>query len=100
MTIDKDPEGYESSVLHALVDFKDQLVLEIGCGRGRLTWLYAEKAARVIAIDPDETDIETANASLPDRLKPSVTFIQTTIADFARVTADREFDIALFAWSL
>ena len=35
-----------------LVDLGGAEVLEIGCGDGRLTWRYAERAAYVTAIEP------------------------------------------------
>ena len=60
MTGNLDPEGVEARVLHDLVDFRDKAVLEIGCGDGRMTWLYADAAASVLAIDPDEPSIATA----------------------------------------
>lgn len=100
MAILKDPEGNEISTLHAMVDFKDLNVLEIGCGEGRLTWRYANNAAHVTAIDPDEKAIETACASVPEKLKGRVRFLESTIEDFAKSFSARRFDIAIFAWSL
>lgn len=100
MTIVEDPEGNETSTLHAMVDFKNRKILEVGCGEGRLTWRYANKAAHVTAIDPMAEDIETARANLPDRLKGRVSFAESTIEDFARSMPERKFDIAIFAWSL
>jgi 2-polyprenyl-3-methyl-5-hydroxy-6-metoxy-1,4-benzoquinol methylase len=100
MTVIKDPEGNETTALHAMVDFKDRRVLEIGCGPGRLTWRYADHAAHVMAIDPDGTDIETARANKPDRLKGRLDFLQSTLADFAGSFKGRKFDVAIFSWSL
>jgi 2-polyprenyl-3-methyl-5-hydroxy-6-metoxy-1,4-benzoquinol methylase len=100
MTIAEDPEGNETSILHEMVDFKDLEVLEIGCGEGRLTWRYAEKAAHVTAIDPIAEDIATARANLPDHLKGRVSFIRSNIGDFASSVIEQRFDIGLFAWSL
>jgi 2-polyprenyl-3-methyl-5-hydroxy-6-metoxy-1,4-benzoquinol methylase len=57
MTITEDPEGTETSILYEMVDFKDLEVLEIGCGEGRLTWRYVEKAAHVTAIE-DEREFD------------------------------------------
>jgi len=100
MAIIKDPESNETSILDRMVDFKDLRVLEIGCGEGRLTWRYADKAAQVTAIDPDGKDIETARANMPEKLKGRVRFVKSTIDDFARSYSDRRFDIAIFGWSL
>jgi len=100
MAIIKDPEGNETSILDRMVDFKDLRVLEIGCGEGRLTWRYADKAAQVTAIDPDGKAIETARGNVPERLKGRVRFLKSTIDDFASSYSDRKFDIAIFGWSL
>ena len=100
MAVIKDPEGNEKSALHALVDFEGLSVLEIGCGDGRLTWRYADQAAQVTAIDPDGKDIEAARANLPERLEGRVSFLESTIEDFAESFPDRRFDTAIFAWSL
>jgi 2-polyprenyl-3-methyl-5-hydroxy-6-metoxy-1,4-benzoquinol methylase len=100
MTIAEDPEGIETSILHKMVDFKDLEVLEIGCGKGRLTWRYADKTAHVTAIDPVAEDIATARAMLPDRLKGRVSFIKSNIGDFASSVIEQSFDVGLFAWSL
>jgi 2-polyprenyl-3-methyl-5-hydroxy-6-metoxy-1,4-benzoquinol methylase len=100
MSIVEDPEGNETSNLHAMVDFENRRVLEVGCGDGRLTWRYADKAAHVTAIDPNGQDIETARLDLPDKLKDRVSFLQSTIEDFSRSFSGRKFDIAIFAWSL
>jgi len=100
MAIAEDPEGIEKTALLEMVDFTDRRVLEIGCGDGRLTWLYADQAAHVTGIDPDSEEIETARANLPDRLNGRANFIPSTIEDFARSGSARRFDIAIFAWSL
>ena len=40
-----DPEGVERRTIHDLVDFNGKGVFEVGCGEGRMTWLYADAAA-------------------------------------------------------
>jgi 2-polyprenyl-3-methyl-5-hydroxy-6-metoxy-1,4-benzoquinol methylase len=100
MAVVEDPDGIEKITLHQMVDLKDQRILEIGCGNGRLTWRYADQAALVTAIDPDLEEIETARANLPDHLKDRVSFIAATIDDFARSAGNKKFDVAIFAWSL
>ena len=47
MTFQKDAEKHERKALHKLVDFKNQRVLEVGCGEGRLTWEYAYLAQQL-----------------------------------------------------
>ncbi len=100
MTILNDPEGTEAANLHAIADFRDRRVLEIGCGDGRLTWRYAGEAASVTAIDPNPDDIEAAVAATRSSMKDRVSFLQATIEDFASSFTGREFEIALFSWSL
>lgn len=100
MAIVEDPEGNETFALHQMLDFTDQAILEVGCGEGRLTWRYADKAAQVTAIDPVAEDIESARASMPHRLKGRVSFIESSIDDFAESIRSPSFDVAIFAWSL
>ena len=100
MAILEDPEGNEISILHEMVDFKDLGVLEVGCGEGRLTWRYAENVAHVTAIDPIAEAIKTAQDNLPNQLKGRISFIESTIEDFAVSAIEGKFDIAIFAWSL
>jgi 2-polyprenyl-3-methyl-5-hydroxy-6-metoxy-1,4-benzoquinol methylase len=64
----KDPRGAEARALAALGEFDGKRVLEIGCGDGRLTWLYADQAAGVLGVDPEEDSIREARAALPDQL--------------------------------
>ena len=94
----KDPEGAERRALGALVDFSDQRVLEVGCGNGRMTWLYADAAAAVLGVDDDEEAIEEARAAVRDDLKERVQF-RVASATSLRVPRQR-FDIAFLSWSL
>jgi len=100
MAIVKDPEENEKSILHALVDFSDRRVLEVGCGAGRLTWRYADQAAHVTGIDPSAEELEKARLDLPARLAGRVDFIPAAITDFAHSHTGAKFDLAIFAWSL
>jgi ubiquinone/menaquinone biosynthesis C-methylase UbiE len=94
----KDPEGAELRALGALVDFSDKRVLEIGCGDGRMTWLYADVAAEVLGFDDDEEAVEKARASVRDDLKDRVEF---RVASAQALDVPRQrFDIAFLSWSL
>jgi ubiquinone/menaquinone biosynthesis C-methylase UbiE len=94
----KDPWGTEAAALDALGDFDDKRVLEIGCGDGRLTLLYAERAAEVLGIDVEEESIREARGALPDQLKDRVEF---RVADAQALNVPRQrFDIAFLSWSL
>jgi ubiquinone/menaquinone biosynthesis C-methylase UbiE len=94
----KDPRGAEARALAALGEFDGKRVLEIGCGDGRLTWLYAEQAAEVLGVDPDEESIGEARAALSDQLADRVDF---RVADAQALDVPRQrFDIAFLSWSL
>src|SRR4030095_11430787 len=99
MTIQVDPENNETRALLDLVDFSGWHVLEIGCGDGRLTWRYADRAEHVIAIDPKTEAITRAKENLPDKLKGRVEFHQSTFEDFSVTREASSFDSVIFAWS-
>src|SRR5215211_1251286 len=61
-----DPEANETNALFDLVQLDGAEVLEIGCGDGRLTWRYADRAARVTALEPFGDSIARANARLAE----------------------------------
>ena len=99
MTARTDPEGNETEALFAVVDFSGAEVLEIGCGDGRLTWRYAERAAHVTAIEPFGGSIARAKERLREGHFP-VEFRHANLEDFAADTDADLFDIALLSWSL
>jgi ubiquinone/menaquinone biosynthesis C-methylase UbiE len=94
----KDPEGAELRALAEVVDFTGRRVLEVGCGDGRLVWLYAPRAARVLGIDEDAEAIADARRSTPPDLKEKVRFRVARAERFRARPAS--FDIAFLAWSL
>lgn len=98
MTWSLDPDHNETRMLFRLADFGGRDVLEIGCGDGRLTWRYAEQAASVLAIDPDQTQLAIAQNSLPEALRRTVRFSPADIVVDPLPPA--AFDIALLAWSI
>ncbi|MBA3728664.1 MAG: class I SAM-dependent methyltransferase [Actinobacteria bacterium] len=100
MSIQIDPEGNETSALFDLVDLDARDVFEIGCGDGRLTWRYADRAAHVTAIDTFADAIGRAKERLPETLKGRVEFHPAAFEEFARSHHPSQFDIAILAWSL
>lgn len=73
--------------------FGGRRVLEIGCGDGRVTRLYARQAASVVAIDPKTESIDALRAEMPDvDARP--------IGVFDLDLPRRSVDIAIFSWSL
>jgi ubiquinone/menaquinone biosynthesis C-methylase UbiE len=98
MPVFADPEDTETKALHDYADFSGKRVLEIGCGDGRLTWRYADRAAHVVAIDPKAADIETALEDCPVELRDRLEFRVARLEDL--ILPAEKFDLALLSWSL
>jgi 2-polyprenyl-3-methyl-5-hydroxy-6-metoxy-1,4-benzoquinol methylase len=93
----RDVDSAEAQVLSACTDFADKRVLEVGCGDGRLTWLYAREARSVLGIDPEEESIEIARSELPEELADRVRFEVGQAEDLSKTAV---FDVAFLSWSL
>ena len=100
MTIRVDPENNEPNALFALVDFNGRRVLEIGCGDGRLTWRYADKAEHVTAIEPNPAQVAIARENLPNNLQGRVEFHAVGLEDFAAESKPSIFDLVILSYSL
>ena len=100
MTVRLDPEGNETRALFEMEDFDGKRVLEIGSGDGRLTWLYADRAAHVTAVEPFKQSFERATKDLPPELEGRVDFRNMAFLDFAAKSEEARFDTAIFSWSL
>lgn len=100
MVIKIDPENNESGALFDLVDFAGRRVLEIGCGDGRLTWRYADRAAQVTAIDPSAEAIGRAREDMPEELRGRVEFRNVAFEAFAAASGPSRFDLVMLSWSL
>ena len=98
MTLVIDPHGVEPRALAELVDFTGLRVLEVGCGDGRLTWTYAERAESVLALDTNDESIAAARAALPAHLAGRVRFEAKSVVDVEELPA--AFDLVFFSWSL
>ena len=93
-----DPEGVEKRAIHQLVDFEGKRVFEIGCGEGRMTWLYAHEAASLLAFDPDAPSINIARDQTPPELKSRIDFKTDGVMDID--LAQGAYDTGIFAWSI
>lgn len=100
MTIRVDPENNETRALFDLADLDGRLVLEVGCGDGRLTWRYAAKAAHVTAIDAYEEAVVRARKALPEELRGHVEFQHAAFEHFAAALQPSAFDAVILSWSL
>jgi ubiquinone/menaquinone biosynthesis C-methylase UbiE len=98
MTLRCDPEETEPRYLREAVKLDGKRILEVGCGNGRLTWRYAQRARRVVGIDHRQTDLRDAQDSCPPALRSTVRFAAADA--LALPFATNQFDVALLAWSL
>jgi cyclopropane fatty-acyl-phospholipid synthase-like methyltransferase len=98
MASEKDAEHAEIPALDSLIDLAGLRILEIGSGEGRQTVRYAAAAASVLAIEPDEEAVATAQAELPPELRDRVTFRLQDVVDLDEPPGS--FDAAFLSWSL
>jgi ubiquinone/menaquinone biosynthesis C-methylase UbiE len=93
-----DPEGEHIAALRRLTDLRNQRVLELGCGDGRLTLGIAAEAANVLAFDPDAEAVERARRFLPRTIADRVTY---EVASGKEIEIEpHSFDLVVFSWSL
>ena len=95
-----DPENNEPRALFEFANFSNKHVLEIGCGDGRLTWRYADKAAHVTAIEPNAEQLAPAKDNLPKQLEDRVEFHVAALEEFAAKSKPSVFDLVILAYSL
>ncbi len=98
MPVQIDPEEAEPRYLHDFAALSGARVLEVGCGKGRMTWRYAASAGFVTGIDPAADRVATALRECPPALRPKTAFVQAKAESlpFPR----RSFDLVIISWSL
>jgi ubiquinone/menaquinone biosynthesis C-methylase UbiE len=92
-----DPEGVEVSYLISACQPTGKKVLEIGCGRGNLTFQYAGLPHTIMAIDPEKSELLLAKDNKLSS-EMNVSFINA-MGETLPFPA-QFFDIVLFASSL
>jgi ubiquinone/menaquinone biosynthesis C-methylase UbiE len=94
----RDPEKAEPEILQRYASQPGGRILDIGCGDGRLTWLYARDASLVAGSDIDLTRLRNAQMARPEGVSTQVYF--TAAQGEAMPFANETFDLAIFSWSL
>lgn len=91
----QDPTNRYIAAILSRCDLGGKDVLEIGCGKGRITRDLAMHARRVVATDPDAAALEKARAAIA---AGNVTFLQVPsgIPDLPATT----FDVVIYTLSL
>jgi tRNA A58 N-methylase Trm61 len=101
MPVNVDPEGSELSALRQMVPSWSGLrVLEVGVGKGRLTWHYAREAGYVVGLEPDAEDLAQARAGLPAGLEGHVELHAARFEDYEAPLNSPAFDVVFLSWSL
>jgi ubiquinone/menaquinone biosynthesis C-methylase UbiE len=94
MALIEDPEYNEARALSRMVpSFAGRRVLEVGCGEGRLTRLFAAAAASVVAIDPKAESVAALRDEFPAIDARAIGIEQLDLPLHS-------VDIAIFSWSL
>ena len=102
MTVLLDPERREIATFFAIAgDLTYKRILEVGAGDGRLTWLVAERADLVDAIEPNPDRFGRATQDLPAHLQGRVRLFNDNLEEF--YLADQTtgaYDLGILSWSL
>jgi len=91
--MEQDRDCITLSKILQFADLRDQEVLEIGCGDGRITSQMAGKAKRLVAIDPDAANIAQAKKNMEG---VDLRIGSGECLEFPR----KSFDVILFTLSL
>ena len=99
MVIRVDPERNELRALQQVGTWRDEKVLEIVCGDGRLTLRLASLRPKSIhAIDPNPDLIRLARKELPSRLAKQIRYKVGSAEDLKY--SSNSFDKVVFSWVL
>ena len=93
----RDPEGREQRYLSEVAQLQEARVLEIGCGDGRMTWLYGYGAKMIAGVDVDNYELRAALYDLPEDLPAPTIFAEAEAEKLP--FSSLSFDAVIFAWS-
>jgi ubiquinone/menaquinone biosynthesis C-methylase UbiE len=92
-----DPEGIESRYLRQVGQLHGARLLEIGCGDGRMTWLYGYEAGSIAGVDIDYDELRAALDDLPKDMPAAAIFVDAEAENLPFPST--HFDAVIFAWS-
>lgn len=79
--------------LYSKISFKNKVVLDAGCGPGRLSFAFAQKAKKVVGIDFATNFIEIANIIKSKSNVENVEFVCGSVLDYVKNFDNEKFDI-------
>jgi len=85
-----DPEKIELKTILKEVNFNDKIILDVGCGIGRLTTPLSKYAKKVVGIDSEKATIVYCNKY---KKRKNITYLHEDILEFK----GGNFDIAILA---
>ncbi|MBU3913665.1 MAG: class I SAM-dependent methyltransferase [Nanoarchaeota archaeon] len=85
-----DPEKIELKTILKEVNFNSKIILDVGCGIGRLTVPISRYAKKVVGIDSEKATIEYCNKY---KIRKNIKYLHKNILEFD----GRNFDIAILA---
>ncbi len=89
-----DEEIFERECAYAELS-KDDVVLEIGCGDGRLTKVIAKYAKKVIAIEKDPILADLAMQNVPENVEViNADFLEMKLPKFDKIVANIPYSIS------
>lgn len=98
MATEVDPARVMPGVILKVADFRDERVLEVGAGDGRLTHQYMAESRSVVAIDTKESDIRAAKQYPGGEYGGDLQFVCASAIDLP--FSAEQFGIVLLASSL
>ena len=95
-----DPNNIELTIIEKYCSFKNQDVLDIGCGTGRFMFRILPLAKSILGVDNDEKSIAILNKILQEKYSKFITRAEVRCCNIEDlISAENSIDIAVFSWS-